>query len=248
MGILASRNIPAVDNPPDWFGKVFRWYACSTPSASEADAGRGTRYSGPGPALGDCEIIAGAGSTFRKAPLLDALGKGYRFFNDARRARDIAGEDLELSLLLESLGYCWAYDPRITLRHHIDPERLSWKAARRLGRGIGAGMLGIDPFYLTVPQAMASRVSRWRNTWQWQALSKAKRLLRHHSAALVKLAAGQHVGDVALLRAEVDWGVAAADPAGTGTLYRAPPPRGLRHMDRTQETLKCRRKTTSSRS
>ena len=174
VGMVGSANTIFVGQPlPPWFNWVKGRYACAKPTfeveeicdEEEVIIGRGG-------------IIAGAGSTFRVKPVRDCLERGYRFFNDARReGMKVSGEDIELCWLISSLGYRFAFNPRIQLRHAIKPDRLELKNFEILCKTIGAGYLGIDPFMFTqTHDAKQGWPLKW--TWQWQLMSKVKRYIK----------------------------------------------------------------------
>ncbi|NJN58618.1 MAG: glycosyltransferase family 2 protein [Leptolyngbyaceae cyanobacterium SL_5_9] len=171
--MTGSKNNIFVDQPlPPWFSWVGGRYGCGQPELVEEERdleGRVIARDGK---------VVGAGSTFRLKPLLDCLEKGYSFFNDAQRGEKmkIAGEDTELYWLMRSLGYRFAYDPRVQIRHAIKPDRLNLQHFEAICRTIGAGSLGCDPFIFTYKYEGGRLPFQW--TWQWQLVSRLKRYLK----------------------------------------------------------------------
>lgn len=173
VGIVASLNQIFTEQPlPLWFVWASGRYSCSQPWFETIE-----EHHQYGVIIGQTPFVAGAGSTFRVKPLLDCLAKGYRFFNDAQRGKQmkVSCEDLEFSCLLHSLGYKCAYDPRIQIRHAVQLERLSLEYFKVLCLTVGAGTLGVDPFLFTSKYSANSWSPKW--TWQYQLISKLKKFL-----------------------------------------------------------------------
>lgn len=170
VGIAGSKNSLLTDQPiPDWFNLASSRYACSQPSLFDTEEHLN------GVIIANFAIIPGAGSTMRIKPLLKCLERGYVFFNDTQRGirMRVTGEDLELCWLMYSLGYQFAFDPRIQIHHAIDTKRLTWKNFEILCKTQGAGSLGADPFIFTHKYDGKRWPLKW--TWQWQLLSKLRR-------------------------------------------------------------------------
>lgn len=173
VGMTGSANKILTDQPlPTWFAWTSGRYACSPPWLDEI-----VEHTSDGIIIAKTAIIHGAGSTFRTTLLQNCLNKGYRFFNDTQRGKimKVAGEDTELCWLIRSLGYCFAHDPRIQIRHAIEPERLTLENFEHLCRSVGAGSLGYEPFMFTYKHTGNRLSIKW--TWQWQLLAKLKRYL-----------------------------------------------------------------------
>ncbi|TAE60376.1 MAG: glycosyltransferase family 2 protein [Nostocales cyanobacterium] len=174
VGVVGSSNRIFVDTViPNWFKWIEGRYACSaTPLLENIQV-----TSEDGVIIAETGVIAGAGLSFRVEPLKRCLEKGYHFFNDGQRGEKmkVSGEDTELCWLLRSLGYLFAYDPRIKLNHAIKPERLDIKYFKTLCATIGAGCLGFDPFLFTHKYTDKNLPLKW--TWQWQLISKIKRYI-----------------------------------------------------------------------
>lgn len=174
LGIAGSVNSLHAEQFPDWFCWAGNRYGCSFPylydEVRQIDRHRMIASSG---------VIAGAGSTFRKHPLMSALKGGFTFMNNTLRGKKklrISGEDWELCYLYKHYGYWFGYDNRITLRHKIHPSRINWPYARELSRGIGAGFLVIDAFSLISDRSRVNSMrNRLRSNWWWIALRRLRR-------------------------------------------------------------------------
>lgn len=193
-GMAGSSNkavFPENHAKPEWFDKLASFYACADPIMMSDGLG----------------IVAGAGSAFRRQPLLEALNEGYVFFNDTTRRGSfwITGEDTELCFLLHAAGWQTGADPRLQLRHVMTPERLSWTYARKMARTIGTSAAGIDPFIVFRSGVDQGVRASLRTSWTWHCLAKLRRLSRH-GLALPKLAFGAHIGDHEVIEMEHDLG------------------------------------------
>ncbi len=196
VGVIGSRNVavfPPGHSAPPWFAALAGNFACGSPDG----------FAFP-PQPIDLAIVAGAGSSFRRAPLQAALDDGYEFINDTTREGGlwITGMDTEWCHLFAALGWKFLYDARLRLEHVMTPERLTWDYARRLSRTIGTAAVGVDPFILFSPGA---RDTSRRGTWSWQLLAKLRRLARH-GLALRKLRRPGFVGDLHVIEMERDLG------------------------------------------
>lgn len=222
VGLIGSHNIatfPKNMAEPPWFQSMAGKFACSPPPG----------FANP-PRPVELAIIAGAGASFRRRVLQQALDDGYCFINDTTREGSLwmTGMDTELCHLFGALGWKFLYDPRLRLEHAMTPERLNWNYARRLARTIGTSVAGIDPF-IRFGGENASNGHDRRATWQWQALAKLRRLGRH-GVALRKLALRGKEGDLRVLEIEEDY----------GSFLRVMHERGsyTAHMDRTRAFLR----------
>jgi hypothetical protein len=168
LGVIGGINTIDAENVPAWFPLAAGRFACAEPhlygEIKPIDRHREIASHG---------MIAGAGSTFRKEPLLRALELGFGFVNDTLRGGAVSGgEDLELCFLLQYCGYWFGFDRRITLRHRINPSRLTWPYARRLSRGIGECGLVFDAFIWI----QSANPSPRKGTWWWLAARRVRRL------------------------------------------------------------------------
>lgn len=173
VGIVGGLNtLDSRVTAPAWFEWAKHFMACTRPMIDQ-----NVTIDGDQREVGDFGWIPGAGMGFRKQPLLDALEAGYQFFNDTQRGPGmrVSGEDIELCLLLQSMGYRFGYDPNMQLRHNLAADRLTQDAFWMLCRTIGAGSLGLDPYYFTTKRPLGPLPLKW--TWQWQLLSKLRQLV-----------------------------------------------------------------------
>lgn len=172
VGAVGSMN--EVDESvatPEWFDWAKDQFACTRPIISD-----NVVIDHQGREIGDLGYIAGAGMAFRKQPLIDAWEAGYQFFSNTNRQAGITGEDIELCFVLRSMGFRLGFDPRMKLRHDLAAARLTPEAFWELCEMVGAGSLGIDPFFFTSKCNDGRFPMKWH--WSWQLLTKLKRWSR----------------------------------------------------------------------
>jgi cellulose synthase/poly-beta-1,6-N-acetylglucosamine synthase-like glycosyltransferase len=166
VGALGGLSEPVCERPPPpWFEHFPTLYAVG---AQGERAGDVTESRGQ---------LWGAGLTIRRSAWAGLERAGFRPSLLGRRGRALsAGEDSELCLALRLAGWRLWYDPRLRLCHYLPASRLDWRYLRRLHRGSGAATVALDPYHA----ALRTNDRGWalRRTWQWQAVSAFKHLLR----------------------------------------------------------------------
>lgn len=201
VGMVGSTNRVAGTEVPSWFHGIASYYGCGAPYFFEGGKNVGAHRT-----IGRRALVAGAGSTFRRDILVDALEAGFFFLNDAFRGTriSVSGEDSELCALFHSMGWYFGHDRRLTLEHHIDPARITLPYARKLCRSIGAGLEAID---LLDAQA-GKRLDSFKMEWWWRLGRRTKRLAGH---------AMRRLSHQISCKADPDW---AALHVETGALVR----------------------------
>jgi glycosyltransferase involved in cell wall biosynthesis len=188
VGIVGGVNSLYSENPPEWFERAKDFFACGVPyyvePAVPVDAYRHISNFG---------LIAGAGSTFRKVALAPLLANGFFFINETFRGRKMAvtGEDRELCILFHYFGWKMGHDTRMTLRHAVDPSRITPEYLARLCQSIGAGNEGSN----LLEAQREGVLGHWKQHWWWRALKRLKRLSRIAPAAVGRGLRGEVVGD-----------------------------------------------------
>ena len=168
LGMVGSANEIDAQDIPTWFSLARGTFACAMPHLHGE-----VRTIDENRAIASQGAIAGAGSTFRRDPLVRALELGFRFSNDAlRRGRLASGEDIELCCLFQHCGYWFGFDKRIRLRHRINPARLTWSYALRMARGHGWGGPLIDGYIWMQGENPIAH----KGTWWWIAARRLRRL------------------------------------------------------------------------
>lgn len=171
VGMIGSANTLDGVPEPDWFGPIRDRFACGTPApiGSEVEEVSEVRV------VTSFAVPPGAGSCFRRTPLVEALDGGFFFMNDTFRGAKMAvtGEDTELCFLFQRLGWRFGIDRGLHVRHRIRPDRLTWPYALRLCRSTGAGGAAIDLFIAQNDR----RLGTMRASWWWLAARRCRRLL-----------------------------------------------------------------------
>ena len=105
----------------------------------------------------------------RKAAWDDLAGHGFRpLLLDRQGTHNFnSGGDSEICFVLRLAGWRLWFEPRLHLRHALEPYRLEWAYLRRLSRGVGASTVGFDP-YLRV--LAGTRVDCDSATWTCAAV------------------------------------------------------------------------------
>lgn len=221
VGMIGSHNRLSGAEPPDWFPAVAGRYACAptpNPGATVADAGDGRLVS-------RFAVPPGAGSSFRRRPVVDALDLGFFFINGvstySRRVH--AGEDAELCFLFAGMGWHFGIDPDLRLDHRVAGDRLTKQALLKLGRNAGKARLGIDLFIAQ----NAGQLGSVRFSWGWSTLRAFRSLLAHRKT-LLGLLFGAKVGIVAHADACTELSAFGAAILSFGRVHRLARLRALR--------------------
>jgi glycosyltransferase involved in cell wall biosynthesis len=85
--------------------------------------------------------LYGAGTFFRKAPLLQLFNKNFKTIMTDRMGKTlVSGGDVEWCYLIQLLGYQLYYDHRLTFLHEMPENRMQWEYYLRLKAGIASGV------------------------------------------------------------------------------------------------------------
>ena len=186
LGALGSLVYPVCEvNPPEWF-EVFRHRYATLTAADLAK-------------IDNLVILHGAGLSVRKAAWEDIFTNGFRFSVPGRRGNNLSGcEDTELTCALKLADWRLYIEPRLSMRHFLPANRLTWKYLRRLSRENGAAEL--DAYFFVHQTRDSGVVDRLRQFWFWHFLLAGASVARRPSAVL-GLILGRE-GDRAILDAE----------------------------------------------
>jgi glycosyltransferase involved in cell wall biosynthesis len=126
IGVLASRSeLFEIEAAPAWFGEASSCYA----------VGRIAERDG---FLAPNAIVWGAGFIVRRAAWLSARDKGFEPLLQGRKGNvQLAGEDSELALALNILGWRSYYASALRVRHAIEPARMNLDTLEAMNRGFG---------------------------------------------------------------------------------------------------------------
>lgn len=133
LGVLGGEGIPVFEsNKPDWFDQYQSSFAV------------GPQLKGTSNTDSKLNYVYGAGSIFRKKPLLDLFDSGFQPALSGRKGKMlVSGDDVEWCWLMQLSGFKIEYSSELKFYHEIPQSRLTWGYYLRLKEGIsnGAGLL-----------------------------------------------------------------------------------------------------------
>lgn len=129
IGVLGGMGIAKSEAPfPDWFSTYQKSYAVG-PQASRSGIINDSRA-----------FVYGAGSFYRKEPLLKLLQSGFQPVLTGRIGTElISGDDVEWCWLLKLMGYKIAYEEKLKFYHFLSSSRIDKAYYINLKKGIAAG-------------------------------------------------------------------------------------------------------------
>jgi cellulose synthase/poly-beta-1,6-N-acetylglucosamine synthase-like glycosyltransferase len=131
--IVARTELHELADPPEWFKEVGGCYAVGPQASTES-------Y------LSATAHCWGAGCVVRNSALRQLLDSGFRFLLSGRvGSKQLAGEDTEMALALNIIGWRTYYSDRLVVGHAIDPSRMSIQDLKKICTGFGcsATVLGV---------------------------------------------------------------------------------------------------------
>ena len=137
IGILGGLGRAVSSMPiPDWFENVQNYYAV------------GPQMPARGRVIGSRNVVYGAGMLIRKSVFEELLTAGFVFQSLGRTKSNLsAGEDSELCLAVQIMGYHIYYDDSLTFSHFIEPRRLTESYFQKMKNGISTSGF-YSKFYL----------------------------------------------------------------------------------------------------
>jgi glycosyltransferase involved in cell wall biosynthesis len=129
IGALGGYGIPLFESvEPNWFDKYSGSYAL------------GSQNDYDGKIEVNCAEIYGAGSFLRKAALQKFYDAGFQTIMSDRSGNKLtSGGDVERCFLIQLAGFEIWYDSRLTFKHLMPSNRLTWDYYLRLKSGIASG-------------------------------------------------------------------------------------------------------------
>jgi glycosyltransferase involved in cell wall biosynthesis len=129
IGALGGFGVPLFESKePQWFEKYSGSYALGSQNDSN------------GKIDDNCAEIYGAGSFLRKAALQKYYDAGFQTIMSDRSGNKLtSGGDVERCFLIQLAGYEIWYDSRLTFKHLMPSNRLTWDYYLRLKSGIASG-------------------------------------------------------------------------------------------------------------
>ena len=194
VGAVGSTIAPEFETSrPVWFDLVANLYA-----------------TGPSPDIvGDVttrHVPCGAGLCIRRSALADAQRKQLTTISVGRTGSALtAGEDCEIIYCLRLTGWRVWIEPRLRVRHFLPARRLGWVYARQLAYWSAHATAERDALvYACKPprHGVSLIVRRLRETWAWQCLAVALRLVTM-PGAFGRVARSNSEGDGEVLRLEM---------------------------------------------
>lgn len=137
IGILGGLGRPISSiQIPDWFENVQNYYAV------------GPQMPTSGRVIGTRNVVYGAGMLIRKSVFEKLISEGFAFQSLGRTKSNLsAGEDSELCLAVQIMGYHIYYNDSLTFSHFIEPRRLTDTYFQKMKNGISTSGF-YSKFYL----------------------------------------------------------------------------------------------------
>ena len=126
VGILGGKGtaISSIELP-DWFESVQGYYAV------------GPQMPKSGRVIGERNVVYGAGMVIRTKVMIDLFKKGFCFQSLGRTGSSLsAGEDSELCLAVQIMGWKILYEETLQFEHFITANRLSQEYFHRMQNGM----------------------------------------------------------------------------------------------------------------
>lgn len=116
VALVVGKGIAVFEvEQPEWFGAYAQSsYAVGSPLPKTGYFPR------------EVKQVAGAGMVFKKSIWINLRNTGYGFFTSKGRGKAV-GEDSELSLIVNYLGYRNYFDEKLIFYHFMPASRLTWQ-------------------------------------------------------------------------------------------------------------------------
>jgi len=154
IGVLGGCGIPLFEkSKPEWFDKYSHSFAV------------GPQAKVDGKLMQVPAHLYGAGSFFRKDPLLKLFARGFTtIMSDRNGASLTSGGDVEWCYLMQLAGYEIWYDHHLTFLHLMPESRMQWSYYLRLKAGIGAGEGLLLPYkyrFMNYNMSLFAYIGHW---------------------------------------------------------------------------------------
>ena len=171
VGALGGCGVPSFDGEkPEWFDQYSHSFAVGPQSGSD-----GKLHELPAE-------LYGAGTFFRRSPILSFFENGFQTVMSDRKGKSLAsGGDVEWCYLVQLAGYQVWYDHRLTFEHQMFNNRMRWSYYLKLKEGIasGTGLLFSYVSVLKDPQmGILTYISRWLGISIFSAMLYFKHVTR----------------------------------------------------------------------
>lgn len=151
VGAVGGCGIPTFKGEkPEWFDR----YSYSFAVGSQANRD-GMLHEYPAE-------LYGAGTFFRKAPLLALFNSGFKtLMTDRLGTTLVSGGDVEWCYLIQLLDYKLYYDSQLTFLHEMPEDRMQWKYYLRLKQGISSGVCRLLSYHCLFKNPKAGSLFFW---------------------------------------------------------------------------------------
>jgi glycosyltransferase involved in cell wall biosynthesis len=162
VGALGGLGTPVCEvEPPPWFDIFAGNYAVGKQAEKGGDITASKGY------------VYGAASVFRKSILVRLQENGFRPATVGRTAKGLlCGDDNELGYATVLAGYRIWYDERLSFKHYLPKERLTFDYLKKLHKGIGMSHAVLTPYTLMIK----GQKKLYKYQWQWLFLRGLMRL------------------------------------------------------------------------
>jgi len=131
-------------------------------------------------------FLWGASSAFRVSALKELYGLHDLYLTGRIGSKLAAGEDGELCLALQLLGYKLYYSPKLQFKHHIPTNRINRDYLKRLQEGFGAASVILSLY--------SDLLKKQKNYWK-EAFEKTKKSVRRRTWRMLK-SSGEQKKDI----------------------------------------------------
>ena len=154
LGALGGCGIPVLEiEKPAWFDTYSHSFAVGPQSNAD-----GVLKEYPAE-------LYGAGTFFRKEPLVNFLDKEFRSVLSGRKGATLSsGEDVEWCYLVQLAGYKIGYDKQLVFEHLLPANRITWDYYLRLKAGISSSVCRLLSYHCLFKNPKAGSLFYWR---QW---------------------------------------------------------------------------------
>ena len=154
IGVLGGLGIPECEiKPPDWFELFSYNYAI------------GIQNDHNGKINNKSPFVYGAGSVYRKGALVKLVEEGFSTLASGRKGKKLSsGEDVELCMAINKIGYEIWYNDNLKFQHFIPKERLTIEYLKRLQYSLGY----TGAYHLPYKWVFAEvSIPSFKKTWWW---------------------------------------------------------------------------------
>ena len=155
-------------NPPEWFDQISSFYAIGAGSESSGEI---TWREG--------SLLWAAGLSLRREAGLHLLEQGFKILLCGGDEFTIpTGEDTELCFALRATGGRLFYEPKLSLRHFMPADRLTWPKALKMMHAMGQASPILELYITALKHPPFASRPVWKQIWLFNYLKMLKHFLR----------------------------------------------------------------------